>query len=194
MNTGLLVPAQVCLQIVDVQASMMAKIDEVARVTARIGRMIRCASLLGVPMVANTQYRKGLGPLVPEIAALLAGVPQFDKLTFNALANRETATYFDRLPPSITTVALVGIETHICVYQTAMALLGRGLAVWVVADAVSSRYRQDHLTALARLQVAGAAVGSLEMLVFELLGQAGTATFKAVQPCILERESEPSPS
>ncbi len=190
MRAGLLQPENVCLQVIDVQESLMAGVTAAERVTTRIVRMVRCATHLGIPIIANTQYRKGLGPTVPAVAAVLAGVPQYDKLTFNALADQDTAAHFARLPPAVHTVALVGIETHICVYQTAMAHLSLGRQVWLVADALSSRHHQDHLAGLARLQAVGASVGPLEMLVFELLGQAGTPSFKAIQPLLVERDSE----
>ncbi len=190
MESNPLIPERLVLQIIDVQQGLAVRIDDRARVVARIARMIRCAAVLGIPMVANTQYRKGLGPYVADLEALLVGVPQFDKSEFNALANRETAAYFDALPRERNAVALVGIETHICVYQTAMGLLSRGLAVWVVADAVSSRHREDHLAGLSRLQANGAMIGPVEMLVYELLGRAGTPAFKEILPHILERDEE----
>lgn len=190
MESNLLTPERLVLQIIDVQQGLAVRIDDRVRVVARIARMIRCAAVFGIPMVANTQYRKGLGPYVADLEPLLVGVPQFDKTEFNALANRETAAYFAALPRERNTVALVGIETHICVYQTAMGLLSRGLDVWVVSDAVSSRHREDHLAGLSRLQANGAMVGPVEMLVYELLGRAGTPVFKEILPHILERDAE----
>ncbi|KJR99554.1 MAG: hypothetical protein VR65_16105 [Desulfobulbaceae bacterium BRH_c16a] len=183
----MLTPENVCLQIVDVQQSLMAKIHESEKVAGTVELMLHCAGIFGIPIVANTQYKKGLGPYVPNVEALVADVPQFDKVEFNALANRETAAFIDTLPARIGTIVLVGVETHICIYQTAMGLLEKGKAVWVVSDGVSSRNFDDHRDGLARLQAEGVAVGPAEMLIYELLGKAGTPEFKKILPYIIAR-------
>lgn len=187
MKTRLLAPENVCLQIIDVQKSLMAKIHEAEKVAATVELMIRSAGVLGIPVLANTQYRKGLGPYVENVEVLVADVPQFDKVEFNAQANRETAAFVDGLPDSVRTMVLVGVETHICIYQTAMGLLDSGRNVWIVSDGVSSRRVSDHREGLARLQAAGAAIGSAEMLIYELLGRAGTPEFKRILPLIVAR-------
>ncbi len=188
MRHQLLVPQDVCLQVIDVQEKLMAKIHQADRVTATVELMMRCAAILHLPVVANTQYSKGLGPYVAPLEALAEGMTRFDKTEFNALANRETATFFDALPTTVNTVALVGVETHICVYQTAMALLARGLRVWVVSDGVSARRESDHQAGLSCLAAAGVIVGPAEMLVYELLGKAGTTEFKEILPLIVARD------
>ena len=188
MKKRLLAPANVCLQIVDVQQSLMAKIHGVKRITATVELMIRCAEILEIPIVANTQYQKGLGPYVPEIEALVGGIDRFDKVEFNALANGPTRAFIDGLPDSVSTVALVGVETHICIYQTAMGLLDKGLDVWVVTDGVSSRNIEDHLDGLARMRSMGVSMGPSEMLIYELLGRAGSPEFKRVLPYIIDRD------
>ena len=187
MKKRLLEPGNVCLQIVDVQESLMAKIHQADRVAATVELLIRCGRMLGIPMVANTQYQKGLGPYVPALEALVGDLPRFDKVEFNAVQNSGTEAFLNALPMEVTTVALVGVETHICIYQTALGLLDKGFAVWVVADGVSSRKPADHEYALARLRSMGVAVGPTEMLIYELLGKAGTPTFKEVLPYITSR-------
>ena len=187
MKKRLLAPENVCLQVIDVQESLMAKIHEADRVTAKVGLMLRAAEILGIPVVANTQYRKGLGPYVDEIEALVADITRFDKVEFNGVANAETGAFFDGLPKSVSTVALVGVETHICVYQTAMGLLDRGFDVWVVSDGVSSRNLDDHQSGMARMASMGGSAGPAEMLIYELLGRAGTPQFKQILPLIIEQ-------
>jgi nicotinamidase-related amidase len=189
MKKRLLAPENVCLQIIDVQESLMAKIHGAKRVATTVGLMIRCAEIMGVPIVANTQYKKGLGPYVPELEPLVEGIDRFDKVEFNALANGPTAAYIAKLPESVTTVALVGVETHICIYQTAMGLLDRGLDVWVVTDGVSSRKVEDHQDGLARMRSMGVSIGPAEMLVYEMLGRAGSPEFKKVLPHIIARDA-----
>jgi hypothetical protein len=166
----------------------MAHIQEADRVTANIVRLIECARILKMPILANTQYKKGLGPYVPVLEEMMADVPRPDKTEFNALANMDTRTLVDKLPESVTTLILAGVETHICIYQTAMGALERGLTPWVVADAVSSRARNNHELGLARLSAAGAIVGPAEMIIYELLGRAGTPEFKAMLPYVVNSE------
>lgn len=187
MTNSLLTPDKVCLQIIDVQQNLMAKIHDVDRVVSTVEFMIRCARIFNIPILANTQYVKGLGPYVKSLETLVADVQRIDKVEFNALANKETAACLNGLPKTVTTIALVGVETHICIYQTAMGLLDRGLKVWIVADGVSARKISDHQLGLSRLQSAGAMIGSAEMLIYELLGRAGTQEFKQVLPLIINR-------
>lgn len=187
VKKNLLEPGSVCLHIVDVQKSLMAKIDRVDEVELNIGLLLQCAKFMGLPVLASTQYKKGLGPYVESLEALVEDVPRFDKVTFSAAADPATAVHLDSLKPALTTVILVGVETHICVYQTALDLMDNGFSVWVVADAVSSRHRADHELGLARMHSVGAAIGSTEMLIYELLGRAGTKEFKEILPLIVER-------
>ena len=187
MANALLRPENVCLQIVDVQESLMAKIYEADKIVVTVELMIRCANIFKIPILANTQYSRGLGPYVASIEELTSSIERIDKVEFNASANAATAAFIDQLPETVTTFILVGVETHICIYQTAMGLLGRGYKVWVVADGVSSRKIDDHLAAINRLQNVGVTVGPAEMLIYELLGRAGTPEFKQVLPLIINR-------
>lgn len=188
MTNELLTPENVCLQVIDVQEKLMTRIHQVERVVATVALMMRCAAILKLPVVANTQYVKGLGPYVGVLEDLAVGLPRFDKSEFNALANHDTESFFAALPEAVTTVALVGVETHICVYQTAMALMKRGKKVWIVSDAVSARRERDHQAGLNRLAAEGAILGPAEMLIYELLGKAGTPAFKQILPLIVAHD------
>jgi len=185
MTISLLHPEHCCLHIIDPQQSLMAHIHEADRVTANIVRLLECARILKMPILANTQYKKGLGVYVPVLEEKMTDIPRPDKTEFNALANGETRALVDKLPDSVTTLILAGVETHICIYQTAMGTLERGLTPWVVADAVSARSQANHEMGLARLSAAGAIVGPAEMIIYELLGRAGTPEFKAMLPHIV---------
>jgi len=187
MTGSLLAPENVCLQIVDVQASLMAKIHEADRIVSTVELMIRCAKIFRIPILANTQYVKGLGPYVAKVQELVADIHRLDKLEFNAAANDATGAFLATLPKSVTTIVLVGVETHICIYQTAIGLMSRGFKVWVVVDGVSSRNLSDHLAGIDRLQSVGAIIGPAEMLIYELLGKAGTPEFKQILPFIINR-------
>jgi len=182
MKVDFLRPEQCCLYIVDPQERLMAHIHEAERVERNIGLMIHLARTLDFPVIANTQYRKGIGPLVPGLAELLADVPCPDKLTFNGLASPAVRTVLEGLPESVDTLLLSGVETHICIYQTALGALGDGYHVRVVADAVSSRNPVHDRYGQERLREVGAVLAPAEMLIYELLREAGTPAFKAMLP------------
>ena len=185
-NYTLLKPADCCLHIIDPQKSLMAQIHEADRVTRVIRLMIECARILNIPTIANTQYMKGLGPYVDELEGMMEGIPRPDKTEFSAYANEATQGVLNDLPKSVSTVILVGVETHICIYQSAMGALQRGFRPWIVSDAVSSRSLENHQLGLERLRSEGAVIGPAEMIIYELLGRAGTAEFKQVLPHIIE--------
>lgn len=192
MNNGksaLLQPENCCLHIVDIQKSLMAQIHEAERVITTARLMLQFARVVKMPILANTQYRKGLGLYVPEMEPLMEGIPRPDKVEFNALANDETRTHIAALPGTVTTMVLVGVETHICIYQTAAGILARGLIPWIVEDAVSARSERNHQLALQRLREMGAIIGPAEMLIYELLGRAGTPLFKEVLPLIINHKA-----
>ena len=177
-----LLPEHCCLYVVDPQEHLMAHIHEAGRVVKNIGLMIRLARTFALPIISNTQYKKGVGPIVPELADLLTDVPCPDKIEFNGLANAEVRRELDRLPATIDTLLLCGVETHICIYQTAMGALADGYKVRVVADAVSSRTPENDSFGRGRLRDIGAIPAPAEMIIYELLRQAGTSEFKAMLP------------
>lgn len=182
----LLRPADCCLHIIDPQKNLMNQIYEADRVARVIKFVITCARLLNIPALANTQYLKGLGPYVEELEEMVEDIPRPDKLEFGAYNNEETQAIADGLSGSITTIIMVGVETHICIYQSAVGVLQRGLTPWIVADATSSRSLENHNLGLERLRQLGAIIGPAEMLIYELLGKAGTPQFKEVLPHIIE--------
>jgi nicotinamidase-related amidase len=177
-----LTPDRCCLFVVDPQVKLMAAIHRADRVVKNGALMIHCAQALSMPVIASTQYKKGLGPLVPGLAELLTDVPTADKTEFNALANPEVKELLAALPERVDTLILVGAEAHICIYQTALGALQAGYRPWIVADAVSSREKRNLRLALARMQTLGMAVGPAEMAIYELLHEAGTEPFKAMLP------------
>lgn len=182
MKPSFLRPAQCCLYIIDPQEKLMAQIHEADRVSRNIALMVHLARVLDFPVVANTQYKKGIGPIVPEIAELLEGVPCPDKITFNGLGNGDVLQEMENLPKDVDTLLLCGVETHICVYQTAIGALLAGYSAWVVADAVSSRSPVNDRLGQERLRELGVILAPAEMIVYELLQRAGTEQFKKMLP------------
>lgn len=177
-----LTPRRCCLFVVDPQVKLMAAIYKADRVIAKAALMIHCARTLQIPILSSTQYKKGLGPFVPELAELLIDTPTADKMEFNAVANPGVRKLLSALPASVDTFLLVGAEAHICIYQTALGALQAGYHPWVVADAVSSRDKKHAKSALRRMQALGMSVGPAEMIIYELLHKAGTPAFKAMLP------------
>lgn len=170
------------LVVVDIQERLLPAIFEKQRVVQNTIRLAQGAGILQVPVLATEQYRKGLGATVPEVAAAIAGFAPLEKVTFSAFrANR-----FPNLLSAgvIQDIILCGIEAHVCVSQTALDLLKAGLRVFVVSDAVSSRTSANYQSGLERMREAGAILASTEMVLFELLGEAGTDEFKQILPLI----------
>lgn len=181
-NKDFLKSEQCCLYVVDTQERLMAHIHAAGSVIRNISLMVRLAQTVDLPVIANTQYIKGIGPLVPELAALLKGVPCPDKTEFNGLANSEVRTVLDNLPSSVDTLLLCGVESHICMYQTTKGALEAGYRVWVVADGVSSRTPENDHYGKQRMCDLGAVLAPAEMIIYELLQRAGTPAFKAMLP------------
>ena len=166
------------LIVVDVQERLLPAIFEQARVVENTVRLIRGAAVLQVPTFATEQYRKGLGATVPEVAAAIPGFAPMEKLAFSACG---AAGFIPALKKKkVSEAILCGIEAHVCVSQTCLDLLEKGLRGFVVADAVSSRTPENYRFGLDRMRAAGAVIVSTEMVLFELLEQAGTAEFKQV--------------
>jgi len=178
----LLTPQRCCLMIVDPQERLMAAIYEAENVVRNTCLLIHCAKTLEIPILATTQYKKGLGPYVPELEELTADVPCIDKIEFNGFANPAVSKMINSLPKSVDTILLAGAEAHICIFQTAMGALKAGFQPWVVADAVSSREERNVKLAINRMLALGMTVGPAEMAIYELLHKAGSPSFKAMLP------------
>jgi isochorismate hydrolase len=177
-QAGRLERDRTALVVVDVQEGFRSVIDGFEDVAARTGVLVQAAQVLGLPVVVTEQYPKGLGPTVREVAEHLDGVTRVEKTIFSApqadgfsLEGRDQAI-------------VCGIETHICVMQSALDLVEQGVQVEVAADAVSSRTALNRDVGLERMREGGARITTVETALFELLGRAGTDEFKAVQRLI----------
>jgi nicotinamidase-related amidase len=170
------------LLLVDVQARLLPSMAEPDGVVERAGILLKAAQALGVPILASEQYPAGLGPTVPALRALLPEGAVMAKMRFSCAGDPAIADRLQSLRRP--QVVLVGIEAHVCVLQTAMDLMARGHAPFVVADAVSSRAPANKEVAIARMREAGITVATTEMVVFEWLGQAGTPVFKTLSKLI----------
>ncbi len=175
-------PDQCALLVVDIQEKLLPPIWEKDRLVRNAQMLIRLAGILKIPALVTTQYTKGLGNTVPEIAALLPETPTIDKLMFSCFGSDAFCSMLKRLPGQRTTVLLCGMETHICVMQTALGALREGYLVHVAADAVSSRTELNWRIGLERMRAAGAILSSTEMMIYELLRSSGAPAFKELLP------------
>jgi nicotinamidase-related amidase len=157
------------LVVVDVQERVAAAIPGFEALAGRIAALVEGAGVLGVPVVALEQNPQGLGRTVAALRKLVSDEAIFSKLFFGCLREPEVAAALARLKRSH--LVLAGIETHVCVMQSALTLLEGGYSPFVVADAVGSRRRLDYDTALARLAASGIGVVTTEMVLFEWLGR-----------------------
>lgn len=173
---------QCVLLVVDIQEKLLPPIFEKERLVRNSQLLIRLAGILNIPAVATTQYAKGLGATVPEIASLLPEPAAIDKLEFSCFGSDAFCSQMKRLPGNRNTVLLCGMESHICVTQTALAALREGYLVHVASDAVSSRSEWNWKIGLERMRAAGAIISSTEMMIYELLRRSGGAAFKELLP------------
>jgi len=182
-------PDSACLHLIDMQTGLMRKIIGANEVAATAAYLVKICKTLGLPVIANTQYKKGLGEYVPELQPLMEGIPCPDKVEFNGLDNPETLRLVEAMP-QVKNWILIGVEAHICVYQTALGALRRGMTPWIVVDGVGSRHVSDMQAGLRRMEMMGAVLVTSEMLLYELLGRAGTPQFKALMPLVIERDKQ----
>lgn len=170
------------LVVVDVQEAFRPAVTDFDEVVRNVGVLVQGARALGIPVLVTEQYPKGLGRTVPEVADHLEGVEPIEKICFSAADSQD----FERrlAETGRNQVLLCGIESHVCVNQTADDLLARGLEVHVAQDAVTSRSRDNRDLGLHKMERAGAVATSTETALFELLRAAGTPEFKEIQALV----------
>lgn len=171
------------LIIIDVQDAFRPVIEGFDHVVANCGLLAEGFGVMGRPVIVTEQYPKGLGHTVPELAERLPeGTPVIEKTRFSACGVEGFEEAYDAA--RCETWVVCGIEAHVCVNQTVHDLLSRGASVHVAADAVSSRTAANRDAGLAKAAQAGAHLTSAEMVLFEMLGQAGGPEFKAISALV----------
>jgi nicotinamidase-related amidase len=170
------------LVVVDIQEKLLPPIFQKAELIKNSQLLIRLAGILKLPTLMTTQYAKGLGNTVPEIASLLPETQAIDKQMFSCFGSDVFCTALKRVPGNRKTVLLCGMESHICVAQTALGALREGYIVHVASDAVSSRTEWNWKIGLERMRAAGAVISSTEMIIYELLRSSGAPAFKELLP------------
>ncbi|MCB5188857.1 hydrolase [Methylobacillus caricis] len=180
MKASLLAQAdQSQLIIIDMQEKLAAAMpeDSMQAVIRNCSILIQAARLLEVPTVYTEQYPKGLGPTLASLQTLLENIPRIEKMAFSCHA---VPAFRSQLTTDRPQLVLTGMETHICVLQTAMDLHKSGHQVLIVEDAVLSRTAANKANAMERLRQAGIVVSNTESIVFEWLGRAEGEAFKQI--------------
>lgn len=184
MNMARLTTDNSTLLVIDVQDKLLVKMPDAPALVRDVGFLIDVAQILGVPVAATEQYPKGLGPTRAEIKKRLAGdLPV--KTTFSCCGA-------PGLVPELrasgrATVVLAGMETHVCVMQTALDLLAEKFTVFLPIDALQARFQSDHDVAIRRMERAGAIITSVEATAFEWMRSAEHPQFKQVSKLVQER-------
>jgi nicotinamidase-related amidase len=171
------------LLVVDMQETLLAIIPKQERIVWNCRRLLDAAAALGLPIAATEQYPEKLSPTVPELKDRIGTAP--DKKTFSACVRSDI---FERWrADGRFRVLLCGIETHVCVLQTALDLSAAGFEAYLAVDASGSRHRVDYTTALRRMESAGVILTTTEAAIFELCATADAPEFKKMSALAKEK-------
>lgn len=165
---------------IDVQEKLIPAVPNGEAVAKASKQLLKSAQVLGIPIVVTEQYPKGLGQTHAELTELVTDCPKVTKTTFSCFGAPEfegILTQADRK-----TIVLWGIESHVCIFATAMELKKRGYEVVVAYEACGSRKREHLEVAMRNLLAAGIAVLPVETIVYQLMAKSGTPEFKALLP------------
>lgn len=171
-----------CLVVVDVQGKLAQLMYDKQALFKNIQILIKSAQILDIPILWCQQCPDALGPTIPEIAELLTGNEPINKASFSCCGEANFNTKLQAA--NRRQVLLCGIETHVCIYQTAVDLLRKGYEVNIIADAVSSRTQDNKNIAINRMAAEGIKICCTEMALFELLKTANHPQFKQIAKLI----------
>lgn len=169
------------LLIIDIQERLVPVMKYNEQVISNTKILVQSAKEMNIPIIYTEQYPKGLGSTVEELSALLEGADRYEKVSFSA--------YLEEVKEKLKSlgrkkIIVVGMETHVCVYQTVRDLLGDGYQVFVVNDAVASRTKMNYRNAIELMHTMGAVITNTETVIFDLLKAAGTPEFKVMSKLI----------
>jgi len=170
------------LVVVDVQEKLTSVMHEKERLRLELGKLIKGIKVLEVPIILTEQNPRGLGITIAEVKALLPDLEPIYKMAFSCLGEEGLPKRLKDLGRK--QIILTGIETHVCVYQTAMDLIDAGYDVQVVSDCVSSRTPENKKLALKKMREAGIVITSTEIILFELLKTADSPKFREIASII----------
>jgi nicotinamidase-related amidase len=171
------------LVIVDLQEAFRHPINDFALVASRVSTVVRGFQILDLPIIITEQYPKGLGRTAEEV--LFSLPPEFEFIEKTAFSSCGADSFMEKLRAcGASQVLLGGLETHICVNQTAHDLLSENFQVHLLTDCIASRFVQDKETALRKMESSGAILSNVEMALFELMRDARHEQFKEIQTLI----------
>jgi len=168
--------------VVDVQEKLFPHVHDHEQVGRNIGVLVEGLKTLDVPVLVTEQYKKGLGETIPSLAHLVENYPHSEKSAFSCCDDPGIMESIEL--SSRRDVILAGIESHICVLQTAIDLKERGYRPVVVRDCVGSRKPEDTEVAMIRLIQEEIRVTTYESILFELCRVSGTDQFKAISKLV----------
>lgn len=170
------------LLMVDIQERLFPAMESEAQNSLKknCAILLNTAREFSVPLIVTEQYRKGLGETIPELKELAADALNLEKIYFDCMKDEDIKNAI--LKQSKKTVIITGIESHICVFQTALSLITAGIRVVIASDGVASRRDEDRKAALSVLSQSGALIYPTETIAFMLLEKAGTPEFKKLSP------------
>lgn len=180
-----LLPEESLLLCVDVQERLCAAMaqDSLAQLVQNASRLLNGARILGIPVLVSEQYRRGLGTTLAELASQIpAASLNLEKMEFSAWAAPALASAI--VESGRSQIIVMGMEAHICVYQTVRDLVHVGYKVHVPHDAVCSRHAENARVGLALAERAGGIVTATETILFDWLHRAGSPEFKAISTLV----------
>ena len=168
--------------IIDIQDRLFPHINDNEKVAEKCATLIEGMQILGVPIIVTEQYVKGLGQTIPKIQSVLENYDPIEKMTFSCCG---TGAFNIKIEEHYKeNIIICGIESHVCVLQTALDLVEAGHRPIVVVDAISSRSPLDKEVALKRMQEEGIRLTTVESILFELCKTSGTEEFKKVSSLV----------
>jgi nicotinamidase-related amidase len=184
--------SKTALLVIDVQEKFSPVIPDFDGMVTNITRLVLTFEMFDMPIVVTEQYPEGLGNTVAKIGEQFTMLEVVEKMELDAMENSHFRERLNKI--GCDTFVVCGIETHVCVNQTVLALLAMGKTVHVVADAVGSRHAIDQTVGMRKMENAGALVTSTETVLFELAGRAGTDSFKNIQTMVKSSKMKPGPA
>ncbi len=183
MHSNILDPEETTLVVVDFQEAFRNVVADSAGLADRVATVVRGFGILGLPIIVTEQYPKGLGRTITEILDVLPESAEIvEKSTFSSCGAADFLVALNKT--GARQVVLCGLETHICVNQTAHDLLDSGFQVHLLTDAVGSRFDRDRRVGIDKIIGSGAVPSSVEMVLFELMRDSTHEHFKAIQALV----------
>ncbi|MDD5675240.1 MAG: isochorismatase family protein [Chitinivibrionales bacterium] len=170
------------LLVIDVQEKFRPVFPQFKLLGQNIAKLIATFQLFNLPVLLTEQYPQGLGPTIDELKQLFPLLEITEKIEFNCMDNPNFVKTLNAA--KLDAVVVCGIESHVCVNQTVLALLADKYRVHVVVDAIASRRSIDHEVAIRKMEQAGAIPATTEIVLFELAERAGTESFKTIQSLV----------